>query len=167
VDFDGIGYSTALSYLNSIFGEIKAEPRKFNVAPEWWRAGDRCIGVTHMDMLDRIAATMKLIAENGGAATDIENLPEDEASALELLCNGDTADIPGFDMPSAGKWIRRLRPNNLRELAIVHALHHRYLEKKLIEYEKWCASQPPLGHMPCVRRAGHVVVAETWRFYPR
>lgn len=143
VDFDGIGYAAALSYLKSNYGDIKAEERKCHAAPECWHVGERCIGVTHLEALDRIAFTTKLIAETGGTVPDIEHLPEDETSAMQVLCRGDTADIPGFDTPSARRWIRRLRPNDVSELAIIHALHPPYREEKLIEYEEGaCNSQP-------------------------
>ena len=143
VDFDGIGYAAALAYLTSNYGEIKAEERKFHAAPECWHVGERCVGVTHLEALDRIAFTTKLIAETGGMVPDLENLPEDETSAMQVLCRGDVADIPGFDTPSVRRWIRRLRPNDVRELAIIHALHPPYREEKLIEYEDGaCNSQP-------------------------
>ncbi len=143
VDFDGIGYAATLAYLTSNYGEINAEERKCHAAPESWHVGERCVGVTRLEALDRIALTTKLIAETGGMVPDLENLPEDETSAMQVLCRGDAADIPGFDTPSARRWIRRLRPNDVRELAIIHALHLPYREEKLIEYEEGaCNSQP-------------------------
>jgi len=136
VDFDGIGYAAALAYLTSNYGEIKAEERKSHAAPECWHVGERCVGVTRLEALDRIAFTTKLIAETGGLTPDLENLPEDESSALEVLYRGDTADIPGFGTPTARRWIRKLHPNDIRELVIIHALHHTYMEDKIAAYEK-------------------------------
>ena len=136
VDFDGIGYAAALAYLKTSYGEIKAEERKSHASPECWHVGERCIGVTRLEALDRIAFTTKLIVETGGTVPDLENLPEDETSAMQVLCRGDTADIPGFDTPSARRWIRRLHPNDVRELAIIHALHHAYMKDKIAAYEK-------------------------------
>ena len=143
VDFDGTGYTAALSYLKSRFGEIKAEPRTFHAAPEWWLVGGRCVGVTHLEVLDRVVAAVKLIAEKHGAAPNLDALPEDGVSGLSFICNADTAGIPGFDTPSARRWIRRLQPKDMRELTIIHALHSPYREEKLIEYEEGaCLSRP-------------------------
>ena len=71
-----------------------------------------------------------------GYAAALAYLTEDETSAMQVLCRGDTADIPGFNTPSARRWIRRLHPNDVRELAIIHALHHTYMEDKIAVYEK-------------------------------
>ena len=136
VDFDGIGYAAALAYLTSNYGEIKAEERKSHAAPECWHVGERCIGVTRLEALDRIAFATKLIAETGGTVPDIENLPEDETSALRVFRRGDTADIPGFDMPSARRLIWRLCPRDVGDLTIIHALCHPYMGDRIAAYEK-------------------------------
>ena len=86
------------------------------------------IGLLKMDFLglsnlSALAQTVENIRRTRGIEIDVRNLPLDDAKTYEMLGRGDTTGV--FQLESAGmrRYIRELRPQNVRELAAMVALY--------------------------------------------
>ncbi|MCS6920186.1 MAG: DNA polymerase III subunit alpha, partial [Fimbriimonadales bacterium] len=86
------------------------------------------IGLLKMDFLglsnlSALAQTVENIKRTRGIEIDVRNLPLDDAKTYEMLGRGDTTGV--FQLESAGmrRYIRELRPQNVRELAAMVALY--------------------------------------------
>jgi len=86
------------------------------------------IGLLKMDFLglsnlSALAQTVANIKRTRGIDIDVRNLPLDDAKTYEMLGRGDTTGV--FQLESAGmrRYIRELRPQNVRELAAMVALY--------------------------------------------
>lgn len=86
------------------------------------------IGLLKMDFLglsnlSALAQTVENIKRTRGIDIDVRNLPLDDAKTYEMLGRGDTTGV--FQLESAGmrRYIRELRPQNVRELAAMVALY--------------------------------------------
>ncbi|MFN7017501.1 MAG: DNA polymerase III subunit alpha, partial [Fimbriimonadales bacterium] len=86
------------------------------------------IGLLKMDFLGLsnlsvLAQTVENIRRTRGIEIDVRKLPLDDAKTYEMLGRGDTTGV--FQLESAGmrRYIRELRPQNVRELAAMVALY--------------------------------------------
>ncbi|MFN4032548.1 MAG: DNA polymerase III subunit alpha [Fimbriimonadales bacterium] len=86
------------------------------------------IGLLKMDFLglsnlSALAQTVENIKRTRGIDIDVRRLPLDDAKTYEMLGRGDTTGV--FQLESAGmrRYIRELRPQNVRELAAMVALY--------------------------------------------
>lgn len=109
VDFDGIGSAAARTQLKSFDAEARPESGKGRFAPEWWRVGERCVGVTHLKALDRLALTIRLVAEAGGIPPDLDARPEEDAPVRRLLREGRRGRCGGPGACSAAYCLKAVR----------------------------------------------------------
>ncbi|MCS7208673.1 MAG: DNA polymerase III subunit alpha, partial [Fimbriimonadales bacterium] len=86
------------------------------------------IGLLKMDFLGLsnlsvLAQTVENIKRTRGVEIDVRRLPLDDAKTYEMLGRGDTTGV--FQLEGAGmrRYIRELRPQNVRELAAMVALY--------------------------------------------
>ena len=78
------------------------------------------LGLTNLTILDR---AVKLVRESQGVEIDLQTLPLDDKTTYELLSSGNTNDL--FQLESAGmqRYIKKLKPSNLGDIAAMIALY--------------------------------------------
>ena len=81
------------------------------------------LGLTNLTILDR---AVKLVRESQGVEIDLQTLPLDDVTTFELLSSGNTNDL--FQLESAGmqRYIKKLKPSNLGDIAAKSRLLNRY-----------------------------------------
>ena len=78
------------------------------------------LGLTSLTILDQ---AVKLVRESRGVEIDLQTLPLDDYATYELLSSGNTTDV--FQLESAGmqRYIEKLKPSNLMDIAAMIALY--------------------------------------------
>ncbi len=78
------------------------------------------LGLTSLTILDQ---AVKLVRESRGVEIDLQTLPLDDERTYELLSSGNTTDV--FQLESAGmqRYIEKLKPSNLMDIAAMIALY--------------------------------------------
>ena len=78
------------------------------------------LGLTSLTILDQ---AVKLVRESRNVEIDLQALPLDDAKTYELLSSGNTTDV--FQLESAGmqRYIEKLKPSNLMDIAAMIALY--------------------------------------------
>lgn len=82
------------------------------------------LGLSNLTVLARAVDNVnKVHGENSPLKNGIKDIPLDDPSAYELLANGQTVGV--FQLESAGmtRYVKELRPQNVRELAAMVALY--------------------------------------------
>ena len=78
------------------------------------------LGLTSLTILDH---AVKLVRESRGVEIDLQTLRLDDAATYDLLSSGNTTDV--FQLESAGmqRYIEKLKPSNLMDIAAMIALY--------------------------------------------
>ena len=86
------------------------------------------VGLLKMDFLGLsnltiLARTRDLIAETRGEKIDLQDLPLDDPKTFELLCEGETTGLFQLEGSGMRRWIKQLKPQNLKEVSAMIALY--------------------------------------------
>ncbi|NND70428.1 MAG: DNA polymerase III subunit alpha [Rhodothermales bacterium] len=85
-------------------------------------------GLLKMDFLGLKTLTVlkdavKLIEENHGTVVDVDAIPLDDKTTLELFQKGDTVSIFQFESDGMREWLRKLKPTSFDDLIAMNALY--------------------------------------------
>lgn len=86
------------------------------------------IGLLKMDFLGLrtltvIDDTIQTVAANKQRQIDLDKLPLDDAKVYRLFANGDTIGIFQFESTGMREYLRKLKPENINDLAAMNALY--------------------------------------------
>jgi len=81
-------------------------------------------------LLSRIDHYLKLIRKNHSRQIDIDEIPLDDKKTWELFARADTEGVFLMEANGRKKLLRRLKPQNIEELAAVDTIHRPSLDKK-------------------------------------
>ncbi len=86
------------------------------------------IGLLKMDFLGLktlsiVKDALQLIMESTGKSLDIDNIPLDDSTTLELFSRGDTTAIFQFESAGMKKYLKALEPNRFEDLIAMNALY--------------------------------------------
>jgi DNA polymerase-3 subunit alpha len=107
-----------------------AAPRSEDVVvTTQWVMGDlEKVGLLKMDFLGLRTLTLldnavKLIEKTRGTKIDLDKLPLDDSKTYELLQRGDAKGVFQFESDGIRELLKRLRPDNIRDLIACNALY--------------------------------------------
>jgi DNA polymerase III subunit alpha len=85
-------------------------------------------GLLKIDMLGLrtltvIVNTLKLIKQNYGIEINIDEIPLDDEKTYQLLGEGRTVGVFQFESSGMQEYLRKLKPSNLNDLAVMNALY--------------------------------------------
>lgn len=85
-------------------------------------------GLLKMDFLGLstltvIRDTIALVKKNHNIEIDINNIPLDDAKTFELFSKGQTTGVFQFESPPMREYLKKLKPNSLKDLAAMNALY--------------------------------------------
>jgi DNA polymerase-3 subunit alpha len=76
-----------------------------------------------LDTLSIIRDTIDLVKQNRGIEIDIENIPIDDEKTFELFGKGQTTAVFQFESAPMREYLRKLKPNSIKDLAAMNALY--------------------------------------------
>jgi DNA polymerase-3 subunit alpha len=107
----------------SFIDESKEMVSQFNM-----RELERSTSLVILEFLDLrelsiIRDTIKLVNQNREIKIVVDDIPLDDKKTFELFAKGETTDVFQFQSDGIRTYLKRLRPNNIKELSILHALY--------------------------------------------
>ena len=78
------------------------------------------LGLRTLSIIDQ---TLELIKQNHNFELDIDTIPLDDKATYELFGNGDTLSVFQFESPGMQESLKKLKPDNLEEIAAMNALY--------------------------------------------
>jgi DNA polymerase III subunit alpha len=79
-----------------------------------------CLGFRTLTV---IVNTLKLIKQNYGIEINIDEIPLDDEKTYQLLGEGRTVGVFQFESSGMQEYLRKLKPSNLNDLAVMNALY--------------------------------------------
>jgi DNA polymerase-3 subunit alpha len=109
-------------------GEEGGKTDEAVVTTQWVMGDLEKVGLLKMDFLGLRTLTLldnavKLIAKTRGEKIDLERLPLDDAKTFALLQRGDARGVFQFESDGIRELLKRLRPDNIRDLIACNALY--------------------------------------------
>ncbi len=109
-------------------GEDTGRGGEVAVATQWVMGDLEKVGLLKMDFLGLRTLTLldnalKLIEKTRGEKIDLYNLPLDDAATYGLLQRGDAKGVFQFESDGIRELLKRLRPDNIRDLIATNALY--------------------------------------------
>lgn len=85
-------------------------------------------GILKMDFLGLrtltiLRDTLTLVKKNHNVAIDIEQIPVDDKETYELFSRGQTTAVFQFESPPMREYLRKLKPQSIKDLAAMNALY--------------------------------------------
>lgn len=87
------------------------------------KAGLLKIDILGLRTLTVIVNTLKLIKQNYGIEINIDEIPLDDEKTYQLLGEGKTVGVFQFESSGMQEYLRKLKPTNLNDLAVMNALY--------------------------------------------
>ncbi len=102
------------------------------------KAGLLKVDILGLRTLTVIVNTLKLIKQNHGLEINIDEIPLDDEKTYNLLSEGKTIGVFQFESSGMQEYLRRLKPTNIHDLAVMNALYRpgpmdmidEYIERK-------------------------------------
>ncbi len=101
---------------------------KDEVTTQWDMKAVEEIGLLKMDFLGLRTLTViddavAMIAKNRGVEIDVDQIPLDDPAVFKLFAGGHTIGIFQFESSGMREYLRKLKPENLNDLAAMNALY--------------------------------------------
>ncbi len=87
------------------------------------KAGLLKIDMLGLRTLTVIVNTLKLIKQNHGIEINIDEIPLDDEKTFQLLGEGRTVGVFQFESSGMQEYLRKLKPTNIHDLAVMNALY--------------------------------------------